>query len=226
MEKRSIILGTYDTARDGLWTLRSWKLTKPKQVQNFLAVPGRHAPLDYSTYLTDGQPYYESRELEAVLESSEGTRLEREDRINLMVNHLDGLSMNIYLPDDPTHYLVGRVQVAPEYNDPAHCSVVVTAVCEPWRYAKTETVVNLTAGTTEKVARVTNSGRLAVVPTLTITGEVHLAYGSSTIDLSAGEYIWPDLYLTPGTVLAAPGVHEVKYKGSGTVKITYREAVL
>jgi hypothetical protein len=61
MEKRRIILGTYNTARDGLWTLRSWKLTKPKQVQNFLAVPGRHAPLDYSTYMTDGQPYYESR---------------------------------------------------------------------------------------------------------------------------------------------------------------------
>lgn len=226
MEKRKIILGTYDTARDGLWTLRSLKLTKPAQVQSFLSVPGRYARLDVSTYLTDGQPYYESRSLEAVLESSEGDRLEREDRVGLMVNHLDGRSMQIYLPDDPAHYLVGRVQVQPDYNDLAHCSVKVTAVCEPWRYAVEETAVHLTAETTEKVAKLTNSGRLAVVPTLTVTGEVLLVYGGSSLALSAGEYMWPDLYLTPGTGLLLPGIHELTYSGAGTVAITYREAVL
>ena len=46
------------------------------------------------------------------------------------------------------------------------------------------------------------------------------------MSLSAGEHIWPDLYLTPGTGLVMPGVHEVIYSGAGTVKITYREAVL
>ena len=226
MEKRKIILGTYDTAADGLWTLKSWKLSKPAQVQSFLTIPGRYAPLDVSTYLTDGQPYYESRSLEAVLESSEGDRLEREDRIGLMVNHLDGRSMHIYLPDDPTHYLVGRVQVQPDYNDLAHCAVLVTAVCEPWRYAVEETVVHLTAETTEKVAKLTNSGRLAVVPTLKVTGEVRLVYGDASLALSEGEHLWPDLYLTPGTGLLLPGIHELTYSGAGAVTITYREAVL
>ena len=226
MEKRKIIFGTYDTALDGLWTLREWKLSKPVQVQNFVSVPGRFAPLDLSTYLTDGQPYYDSRSLEAVLESSEGDRLEREDRINLMVNHLDGRTMSIYLPDDPAHYVVGRVQVLPEYNDPAHCAVKVSAVCEPWRYAVEETVVTLNATTAQQSAKLINSGRLAVVPLLEVTGTVHLTFGASYWDLSAGTYALPDLYLTPGTGLVLPGVHEVLYSGAGTVKITYREAVL
>jgi hypothetical protein len=226
MEKRKIIFGTYDTALDGLWTLREWKLSKPAQVQHFVAVPGRFAPLDLSTYLTDGQPYYESRSLEVTLESSEGDRLEREDRINLMVNHLDGRSVNIYLPDDPAHYVVGRVQVSPEYNDPAHCAAKVSAVCEPWRYAVEETVHTLNATTAQQSAKLINSGRLAVVPTLEVTGDVTLQFGTNSWSLGDGTYVLPGLCLTPGTGLVMPGVHEVLYSGAGTLKITYREAVL
>lgn len=219
MEIRKLILGTYNTASDGLWTLRSTKLTKPPQVQSFLSVPGRHAPLDYSTYLTDGQPYYESRSLEAVLESSEGSRPEREKRISSMVNRLDGLSMQIFLPDDADHYLVGRVQVTPDYNDLAHCAVTVSAVCEPWRYAVNETIITLTANALEVDAVLENQGKLALVPTLDVTGEVSLIFGDSNWVLAAGTYILPDIFLTPGA-------HKITYSGNGTLKFTYREAVI
>ena len=219
MEKRTLILGTYNTASDGLWTLHSCELTKPNQVQSFLSVPGRHAPLDFSTYLTDGQPYYESRSMEAVLESSEGNRLDREKRISSMVNKLDGLSMQIFLPDDPDHYLVGRVQVTPDYNDMAHCAVTVSAVCEPWRYAVNETIVTLTANPLEADEVLENNGKLAMVPTLDVTGEVSLTSGDSTWTLAEGTYILPDIFLTPGA-------HKITYSGTGTLKFTYREAVI
>lgn len=225
MEKRKIIFGEYDTA-ENLWTLASWKLTKPAQEQTFLAVPGRYAPLDLSTYLTDGQPSYGSAGLEVVLESSEGDRLERKDRIDLLVNYLDGKSVQVILPDDPDRYLVGRVQVLPEYNDLAHCAVKVEAVCEPWLYNAKETVVTLTATTTTQTVRLLNSGRLAVVPTLEVTGNVLLYYGSSSWALANNTYFLPELYLTPGTGPVLPGVHEITYSGNGTLKITYREAVL
>lgn len=225
MEKRKIIIGEYDTA-ENLWTLASWKLTKPSQEQTFVSVPGRYAPLDLSTYLTDGQPYYGSAALDIVLESSEGDRLERADRINLMVNYMDGQNLEVVLPDDPDHYLVGRIQVQPEYNDLAHCAVKVSAVCEPWLYAATETVVTLTATEAEQTVRLVNSGRLAVVPTVEVTGQVNLVYGDNTWGLGDGTYYLPELHLTPGAGLVMPGVHELTYSGSGTVKITYREAVL
>ena len=226
MEKRSLLLGTYDTAAHGLWTLTSWKLTKASQVQTFVSVPGRVAPLDLSTYLTDGQPYYDNAQLDAILESSEGNRLERKARIDLMVNYLDGQTVKIYLPDDQSRYLVGRVQVFQEYNDLAHCAVRVRAVCDPWLYAAAETVVRLTATATEQTAQLLNYGRLAVVPTVETTGEVRIGYGASSWALPAGEHTLPELYLTPGQDFGLPGVHSITYSGSGSIAITYREAVL
>lgn len=226
MEKRRLTIGDYDTAVDGLWTLASCKLNKGNQMQTFVSVPGRATPLDLSTYLTDGQPYYDNATLEVVLESSEGDRLERKARIDQMVNYLDGQTVPIYLPDDPDHYLVGRVQVYPEYNDPAHCAVRVSAVCDPWLYATDETIVSLIATEEDQVAYLFNYGRLAVVPTVVTTGEVRIEYGGSSWSLSAGEHALPELYLTPGQGLGRPGVHNITYAGSGSITITYREAVL
>lgn len=220
MQKRKIILGTYDTAAEGLWTLTGWEFSAAEQKTNFLDVPGRDGPLDTSTALTDGVPTYNGRTLTATFESSEGTRLEREERIGRMVNQLDGWRLNITLPDDPTHYITGRVHVARLYNDPAHASVQVTAVCDPWRYNVAETVVSLQASTTARTQALINAGRRAVVPTLTVTGgEVLLASGGASWALSAGVYELPDLFLLPGST-------PVTYSGAGAVRVTYREAVL
>lgn len=221
MEKRKLLLNEYDTAADGLWTLAACVITKGEQVQTFLDVPGRYAPLDVSDYLTDGQPYYGSARLDATLESSEGDRAARQTRIDAMVNNLDGKSVTIVHPDHPNHYLVGRIQIYPQYNNWAHASVLIGAVCEPWLYSSKETTHTLTASSTNKTASITNNGRLAVVPSVTVSGSgtFTLTYGQKTWNLSAGDHILPDLYITPGA-------HTVTYKGSGTMKITYREAVL
>lgn len=222
MEKRKIIFGTYDTAETGLWTLAAWELTTPELQTNYVDVPGRRGgPLDLSTALTDGEPMYSTRELEVVLESSEGTRLEREARINDMINKLDGYSMNIVLPDDSKHYLVGRVTVRKEYNDNAHARVEVAAVCEPWRYKTTESVITLTAGSAQAVM-LENTGRMHVVPVVVVSGtdaSVALTYSGYKWTLSAGAYQLPDLVVPPGG-------KALSYSGTGTVKITYREAVL
>lgn len=141
MQKRQLILDTYKTAEDGQWTLASCKITKAAQVQHFEEVPGRFAPLDLSTILTDGQPYYGSAQLDAVLESSEGTRAERQERITEMVNLLDGRSVKIVHPDHPDGYMVGRVEIRPDFNGLAYSQVTVSAVLEPWRYNAEETRV-------------------------------------------------------------------------------------
>lgn len=223
MEKRRIIFGTYDTAETGLWTLASWSLSPAAQAQNFLDVPGRRkGPLNLSTVLTDGEPVYGSRTLTATLESSEGTRLERKDRIDVMVNWLDGWTQDIVLPDDPGRYLVGQVSVAENYNDNAHASVTVTAICEPWKYDVTETVVNLTATADKQMAYLVNDGRLTVVPLLEISGtnaNVLLEFGAASWALGPGTYKLPDLILPQGT-------RELTYSGTGAVRLTYREAVL
>lgn len=224
MEKRKIIIGTYDTALEGLWTLSGLALGRAEAYEQYVDVPGHSGPLDFSTVLTDGEPYYGSRSFEAVLESSEGTRMDREQRINHMINALDGWRLNLILPDDPHHYITGRVRVEKLYNDLAHASVRVTATCDPWRYNKAETVVALTATTTEQVASLVNAGRLSVVPTITVTGgSVSLSFTSGqetrTWALSPGTYTLADIYLRTG---AAP----LRYSGAGQITLKYREAVL
>lgn len=217
---RGMTFGSYFTHATGLWTLKSWKLTDAIYKQNLVEVPGRSEPLDLSTALTDGEPTYSSRTLEATFESSEGDRLAREARISQMVNALDGYRMNIELPDDTEHYITGRVSVKKLYNDEAHASVQVVAVCDPWKYAKAETVVNLQATAEVQQASLVNLGRRGVVPVLEVAeGEVLLLYGASSWALGAGTYALPDIYLTYGD-------HVLSYSGTGKIKFTYREAIL
>lgn len=221
MLKRTVKLGTYDTAANG-WTLAACQLSPAEEKTNFVDKPGGDGSWDLSTALTDGIPRYNDRTLTVVLECSEGDRQTRETLIRQMVNQLDGMRLDIQLPDDPNHHLSGKLHVARDYNDLAHCSVTVTAVCEPWKYANQETVVSLTASTTAKTAQLVNNGRRAVVPTIKVTGtnaSVRLEYNSSSLSLSTGTYKWPELLLTPGT-------HTLTYSGVGVVEITYREAVL
>lgn len=224
MQKRKLIIGTYDTAVDGLWTLTGWALGRAELRENYADVPGHSGLLDLSTVLTDGEPYYGSRPFEAFLESSEGTRLEREQRIDQMINALDGWRLNIVLPDDPHRYITGRVRVEKLYNDLAHASVHVTATCDSWRYNTSETVVGLLATDTEQTVALINSGRLSVVPNIKISeGSVTLRFTVGTEDrtwaLSPGDYMIADIYLKTGS---AP----LRYSGTGQILITYREAVL
>jgi hypothetical protein len=222
-KKRSIILGDYDTAVHGLWTLTGWEFPEPELAENLVEVPGRVlGPLDLSTALTGGEPRYKARPLSATLESSEGTREARAARISEMVNLLHGQRLQIILPDHPNHYAVGRLSVRMLYNTPAHASVEVLGTCEPWLHAMDETNVQFTATATERAATLRNSGAMPVVPLVTISGQgaaVQLRYGANSWTLSAGDYKLPALRLTPGD-------HVIHYSGTGTASITYREAVL
>ena len=224
MAKRKIIIGTYDTAVEGLWTLTAWTFSKAEAHEEYAYVPGQSGPLDLSTVLTDGEPYYGSRELEATFESSEGTRLEREERINQMINKLDGYRFNIILPDDSLHYISGRVRVEKLYNTPVQASVRVSATCDPWRYNNAETVVGVTAASTTKTVNLINNGRMSVIPRTKIAGgTVTLKYTingrTSTWVRADGTYNFVDLYLKTGSFA-------LTYSGTGTVTFTYREAVL
>lgn len=223
MEKRKLILGSYDTVDDGLWTLTGLEFSAPALMTYFVDVPGRKAgPLDLSAALTDGDPTYGSRTLKATLESSEGTYLDREERISAMINWLDGWRLEIVLPDDPDRYIVGRVSVAKDFNDPAHAGVTVTAICEPWRYSFLERQYTLYALGTSQTVTILNAGRLTVVPLLTVTGadaSVRLVYGSSSWTLGPGTYKLPDLTLKQGD-------SQLLYSGTGTVQISFREGVL
>jgi hypothetical protein len=218
MRKRALIIGDYDTAAHG-WTLSSFQLSAAEQKTNYIEKSGGDGSWDMSTVMTDGIPRYRNRDLTATLECSVGTRADREALISELVNKLDGWEWHIVTPDRPEHYLIGRVHVAVDYNDPAHASVTITAHCEPWLNSAEDIVVTLVATATEQSKIVHNAGRKAVIPRLEVSGTVKLTFGTSSIQMTEGIYEWPGLFLTPGD-------HVVKYSGNGRAVLVYREAVL
>lgn len=218
MKKRSTKIGTYDTATHG-WTLTGWKLSDPEQKTNYVEKPGGDGSWDLSTSLTDGVPRYNDRSLTITLECSQGTRDDRERIIDEMVNTLDGFTWPLVPPDKPNHYLTGRVHVAVNYSDLAHAAVTIKATCGPWIYRDRDSITKLTATGAAQIATIRNGGRRAVVPVLSVTGSVSLEYKGATVQLGAGSHEWPTLLLTPGA-------HSLKYSGSGSLTVTFREAVL
>ena len=218
MQKRTIVFGTYNTAEHG-WTMSGLVLSDAEQKTNYVEKSGGDGSWDLSTALTNGIPRYRDRILTVTLEHSKGSRADREALINDMVNELDGLEWPIILPDRPDHYLFGRLHIAVNYSDLAHAMVTVTGNVEPWLYCAREIVVKLNATAQAQTALLRNKGRRTVVPVLTSTGNLVVSFGGVQADLSPGTYEWPTLLLTPG-------FHELEYSGTGTLTITYREAVL
>ena len=143
-----------------------------------------------------------------------------------MINQLDGQRLNIQLPDDPLHYLSGRVSVALKYSDLAHAAVTVTAICDPWRYSLDETVITLTATPERQTAQLVNTGRKVVIPSVLIgsgTAQDYttLYFGGNIKILYAGTYTLPEFTLPSGATT-------LDYKSTGTqvLGLTYREAIL
>ena len=220
MKKRRIIFGDYNTAAHG-WTLSGWKLSAAEEKTNFKEKVSGDGSWDLSTALTDGIPRYKDRTLTVRLERSDGNRQTRDAKIREMVNKLDGMRVDIYLPDHPFHHINGKLHVERDYNDLVHAAVNVTAICGPWKLANIETARTLTATAEVQTALLVNDGRRAVVPTITVAegGHVRLEYNGETIELSAGTYQWPEMLLRSGH-------HDLVYSGTGEVRVVYREAVL
>ena len=221
MRKRKIIFGEYDTAAHG-WTLTGWQLTAAEQKTNFVDKPAGDGSWDLSTALTGGVARYSDRSLTATFECSEGDRTTRELTIRRMINTLDGMRVDITLPDDDTHFISGRLHVAREYNDLAHAAVTVTAVCSPWKHAKAETFLPLTLTAEKQKIILTKDGRRTVVPDIKVTGgPMFIEYDGEITEVPGdGEtYQWSALVLTSGA-------HRVTVSGAGTALISYREAVL
>ena len=226
MKKRTVRLGTYDTASHG-WTLSGCVLSDPEQKTNYVERTGWDGTWDLSTVLTDGIPRYKDRTLTITLENSQGDRAAREKTISEMVNQLDGLEWNIVLPDYPDHYLQGRVRVKVNYSDLAHASVTISATCQPWLFKSLERVVILDAPTTASTETATfyllNEGRKVVTPVLTLEGTGSISINNQTFSLKEGENVLPGLQLFPNEPLL------IRYLGGstgGTLTVTYREAVL
>lgn len=129
-------------------------------------------------------------------------------------NAIHGKRLKVILDDDPGNYYIGRVTINEWKSDKHLGTIAIEVDAEAYKYKLNETVVSQAVEGTATVV-LTNS-RKAVVPTIDITGNVNLTFGTNYYALTEGRYILPAVRLVEGG-------NTILLEGSGTAVFTYQE---
>lgn len=216
--KRFILFDKYNTAYDWGLLLTAKVVSDPAPKTNYQKLDGVSGSLDLSEALT-GEVAYDDRALTASFSLSEGTKQEREAALRKIAAALHGRKVRIVEPDDPEHYLVGRVSIKGFMNSPSYSTLDIEATCEPWRYAVNESERSVQVKNSRADVVIHNDGVRTVCPVITVAGTVRITDNGVTTELTSGSYKITDIRLQPGANI-------ITVSGSGTAVFTYREAVL
>ena len=206
-----------DSSTDLNLLLTNRKIGNPEPKTEYIDVPGRGAPLDFTEFFGDVQ--YENRKLEfdfLYLEHHSTFT----NKYSELLNKLQGRKMKITLSDDPDFYYLGRITVGDWENDNSIGKVNITVECDAYKYKKTETVKSITLTGTDNIKL--SNFRKWVVPKVKTTRAITLKWGENTAKIEKdGEYTIPSLILVEGdTNIEITGT-------SGTVvTFTYQEGGL
>lgn len=216
---RHFYFDKYHTFHDWGLVLTDKSIPDPEPKTNYIQLDGVSGSLDLTEALT-GEVAYNDRTIAATFSASCGTYQQREAVRRQIAAAIHGRKVQIIEPDDPEHYFLGRVTIKDGTRHASYSTFTLEAVCEPWRYARAESVrqVEVTAGNPQDVV-IENTGVKTVCPDIQVEGAVTLTYEGGTVDLTTGAYKVADIKLRYGA-------NVVGVSGTGTVTFTYREATL
>lgn len=216
--ERYFVLDKYNTWYDWRLYLTFKDIPDAEPKTNYVNIDGMDGTLDLSESLTGGITYND-RTLTATFWTDTGNRTDREALLRKITASLHGKKIKIIEPDDPEHYLTGRVFIKNKINNLAYTEFTLEAICEPWRYAVDDVTrrVDVTSAKTDIV--ITNTGVKTVCPVVIVNGSVDISYKDMTTSLTSGTYKISDIKLRQG-------VNIISVSGYGSVTFSYREAVL
>lgn len=181
----------------------------------WVEIPGG-VDIDTSTLLTDGVPTFKraSMVLACALVSGE-TQFQARRRLSALWH---GQLLNVWLSDDPGHYLRGRVKLT-DWSWPGKGPAVrfkLTVDAEPYVYDAVATSVQVIAATGNGKAFTLNPTGYTVCPTVVSTGSATIKVGDKSQAISAGTYTNLDLLLLkPGVPVTGAVV------GATSVTVTF-----
>lgn len=209
------INGTNTLTEYGLCLLSDLKVGAPEKKTNYVDIPGADGSLDMSNY-PQGRPVYKNRNISFTLFKADTEANIEATRI-LLRQIYHGKQVQLILPNDTTRYFTGVMSIGDTSGFPA-CKIPVSVVAEPYKMNVDETIVVNTV-VTSKTVTLTNACK-PVVPTITTTAAITLAFGGSSVSIEAGSGI-----VVPSLILEA-GNTEVTITGAATVTFNYREGTL
>lgn len=202
--------------------LASKSISLPEVRTNMIDVPGRDGLLDASEVLS-GEVTYKNRTIKLRLigvDTVSGKKWPA--TISDFCNKVHGKRVKITFPEDTTHFYSGRCSVGQVELVKMMQTIPVTVNCDPWKYKNAKTTVSQSdLGTAYKQISLPNERR-PVIPIITVAQDTTLLWGSSTINISAGDHILPGIRLAAGSNILKAKVAS----GTGSISVIYQEASL
>ena len=234
MSYTGVIINGVDTLEEwGLILLEDLKIGEAKLKSTWVNIPGADGSLNMSYGLTDGSPVFDMRTISFTLFASGITKvgqrlIMRKAKDEAAVNEIraalqaayHGREVNVFLPDDSTHYFRGVLAVGDKSKFNSG-QIPITLTAYPYRLKRAETSVAVTIPSSGTITVTLDNEQRRVVPTITTTGNLSVQKGSRTWAIEPGTTRLSGLYLDAGeTELAMSGT-------AGTeVTITYQEGRL
>lgn len=208
---KGVRFGNYHSYDDFNLILSQKTIGTPSPKTETIDIPGGDGVLDLTEFF--GEVKYNNRPLSFEF-STMVPKVEFMDLFSKVQNAIHGQKMQIVLDDDNEWFYAGRITVSEWKADKNIGKLTIDCDCEPYKSKLTNTVVTVEVNGATSVI-LTNSKKI-VVPTITITGEVELTFGTNFYTLGPGLYDLPAVQLVNGE-------NTILLDGTGTASFSYLE---
>jgi predicted phage tail component-like protein len=211
----TVKFGDKDSYVDFGLTLRPRPRPKPVPKYNYVSIPSKNGDLDLTEAF--GDVFYENLTypLEFNVIDSNNTW---EEKLTTITNYLHGQKMKVTFSDDPDYYYLGRITVNELSSDRNVGILSLDCNFEPYKYKQniTSKSYEVSSGNTYEFT----SGRMKVIPTLTLSAAMTITFKGNSYSLGAGANKILNIQFEEG--INTIGVTT----GSGTLTAEYLEGEL
>ena len=178
-------------------------------------VKGSDGVLDLSDILT-GDIKYKNRTVKLTFELLND--VDYNILISKISNYLHGKNITFVISTDDQYYYTGRASINSWECNKRQGKIVISVDCNPYKLSVRESIITVILNNETKVITLKNQRKL-ICPDLFVSGAISLLINSVEYALQEGEQQLLNFMLHEGDNI-------VKFKGTGTVKITYRMGCL
>lgn len=186
------------------------RVTPPAIKENYIDIPGGDSSLDLTEAV--GGITYGDGTIEFLFTLFDFKKAEK------MKNDLHGRRFQIILDREPDFYFMGRLTCTRQESVGNLWELAFSARVEPYKYEKLETLHTEQITGIPKVIQLLN-GRKAVMPVMTVKGEINLTYEGTRFTMSSGVYQTAEIMLYEG-------LNRITLSGEGNIQFRYRKGML
>ena len=189
-----------------------YAIPMPEPQTSFVEIPGRDGALDLSEAF--GTVRYSDRIISLTLYA----RAPFDTLVSTFAADVHGRRMNVIFDRDPTFYYDGRIMVEDVERHWGYCELSLECRAKPYKLEHFETTITVLP--TGNASVTLSNSRMPVVPSITVSAEMTLAFTINekdySVTLPAGTHTIPSLVLYAGDT-------RIGITGTGSATFTYRK---